>query len=242
MSGKVSGFSDGDLVSVGGGGVVDIVIWSGGSSMSGLVVEGEVVGFSVSYLGGVEEESVMGDSWDVTVVSCMVAVDGWCVDSWRSVMSVVNIGVWGNSCCMSGLVVESEVVGFSVSYLGSVEEESVVGDGRNVTVVSVMTVLVSAVNGCGVISVSGVMNGCGVMSVDIGVGSGSSGMGSLTVESKVVSFGCSYLRSVLPRCQDMVWRVGSDGATNEGEEDNSSVHVCCACVCLCQSNETDAPC
>ena len=102
-------------------------------------VGSEVISFSSSYFRGISKESVVGDSWDVTVsvssvvssenvVSCMdgtgvsYSVVNWgMVDSvmnWGSnvVVVVVDISVWsiGGSSCL--FIVKMEEVGFGSSY------------------------------------------------------------------------------------------------------------------------------
>jgi len=112
-----------------GSSVVDIGVWGSGSSMSSFVVESKVVSFSSSYCRLIKEESVSGNSWNVSSV-CVVRsgmVGSWSIVSWSSVVnwgsgvmgwsSMIDIGIRSSGSSVSSLVVESKVVSFSSSYL-----------------------------------------------------------------------------------------------------------------------------
>jgi len=189
--------------------------------------------FSCGYGWGVGGDVVMPGVVVVVggVVSWVSMVGGVSMVGWVSMVSggVVNVVIWSGSRSCCSVVVSGKVCSFSVGYLRSVEKESVVCYGGNITVVT--GVMCSMISWCSMMCsvMYSVMCRCSVMRVavivNVCVRCGSRGMGSLIVESKVVSFGCSYLRSVLPRCQDIVRRIGSDGATKESKKYYCGVHV-----------------
>jgi len=157
-------------------------------------VGGKVVSFSSSYFRGISKESIVGDSWDVTVsVSSVVSSESvvssmdstgvsYSVVNWGMVDSVVNwgsnvvvmvvdISVWsvGSSSCL--FIVKMEEVGFSSSYFRGISKVSIVTNSWDVSIAGKWTSVSTIVDGSvvgwdGVVSWSGVVGWDGVVVVD----------------------------------------------------------------------------